>query len=245
MSRLLLLAGTAEARQLSVELSRAGVDAIASLAGVTRAPVKLDLPMRIGGFGGASGFLEFLAGQGIAAVLDATHPFAARISHRTAQICKEKGIPYLHVLREEWSVNECDKWVSLEKECQLAPHVDEGSTVFLATGLQNLTDFANLPKCRIFARRIDVPTTAFPFPGGVFLQGHPPFSVKDEVALFERLGVDWLVVKNSGGTASRAKLDAARELGISVALINRPPQPDAPRAATVAAAMDWVRGLRL
>ena len=83
----------------------------------------------------------------------------------------------------------------------------------------------------------------FPFPGGEFLVGRPPFSVADEISLFSQLDVDWLVVKNSGGTASRTKLDAARQLGIRVALIRRPKQPDATRLETVEEAIEWVRNL--
>jgi precorrin-6A/cobalt-precorrin-6A reductase len=58
---------------------------------------------------------------------------------------------------------------------------------------------------------------------------------------FRRLGINWLVTRNSGGTASRAKLEAARTLGIKVAMIRRPPQPPGPKVETVAEAMAWVR----
>lgn len=241
MTRLLLLAGTAEARRIATGLSDAGIDAVASLAGVTRVPVPLALPVRTGGFGGDAGFRRYLRAEGIGAVLDATHPFAARISHRTAAICADTAVPYLQVLREEWRPSAGDKWIFIDRESDLARHVAPGSTVFLATGLQNLSDFANLRRARVHARRIEAPAEPFPFPGGEFLHGRPPFSVADEVTLFAWLGVDWLVVKNSGGIASRAKLDAARELGIRVALINRPAQPDAPRVASVPEALDWAR----
>ena len=63
----------------------------------------------------------------------------------------------------------------------------------------------------------------------------------DEVELFTKLGVDWLVVKNSGGEASRSKLDAARALGIKVALIKRPSMPKALRFETPDQAIDWVK----
>ena len=118
-----------------------------------------------------------------------------------------------------------------------------GSTVFLATGRQTLEAFAGLSRCRLICRQIDPPDGPFPFPNGEFLVGRPPFSEADEVALFERLGVDWLVVKNAGGTPSRTKLDAARVLGIKVAMIARPPRPDAAIVETEAEAMAWVRDL--
>ena len=113
--------------------------------------------------------------------------------------------------------------------------------MFLATGRQTLERLSGLEGRRVICRQIDPPEGPFPFPNGRYLVGRPPFSVADETKLFEELGVDWLVVKNAGGSLSRTKLDAARALGIDVAMIARPPQPDALRVETVAAAMAWVR----
>ncbi len=241
--KLLLLAGTGEAREIAARLAARGANAVASLAGATRRPAELALPTRNGGFGGHAGFERYLDAERIGAVLDATHPFAARISRRTAEVCAEKAIPYRQFLRPEWQPGDGDRWTFIAAEADAAGHIPPGATVFLATGMQNLGDFANLRAGRLIARRIDTPREPFPFPGGEFLQGRPPFSVADEVALFRKLGVDWLVVKNSGGKASRSKLDAARILGIPVALIERPAQPPGPKLTTVEDALDWVAGL--
>ncbi len=244
MIRLLLLAGSGEARALAEALAKMpGLQATASLAGATRQPADLALPTRTGGFGGREPFRAYLRDNRIGAVLDATHPFAARISARTAEVCAAEGIPYAQVLRPEWRPVPGDDWTCFDREEEVAGFVPEGATVFLGTGPQGLGRFANLTGRRVICRRIDPPRAPFPFPGGEFLVGRPPFSLADETRLFRRLGVDWLVVKNSGGDASRSKLDAARALGIRVALMRRPAQPDAPRFETVEAALDWVRGL--
>ena len=95
----------------------------------------------------------------------------------------------------------------------------------------------------MICRQIDPPEGPFPFPGGEFLVGRPPFSVADEVALFSRLGVDVLIVKNAGGAASGTKLTAARQLGIPVLMIARPAVGDWPTVFSVDAALAWVRGL--
>lgn len=241
--RLLLLAGTGEAQQLARALVAAGVDAVASLAGATRAPRPTGLPTRHGGFGGEAGFRAFLAAGGITAVLDATHPFAHRISHRTARICAEESIPYCQFLRPAWTPGPGDRWARVAREEDVAALVPEGAMVFLATGRQTLERFANLTHARLICRQIDPPEGPFPYPNGAFLVGRPPFSVEEETALFQRLGVDWLVVKNAGGEAPRSKLVAARDLGVAVAMIDRPPQPDAPKVASVAEALDWVAAL--
>jgi len=240
---LLLLAGTGEARLIATELAALDVPAVASLAGATRQPATLALPTRSGGFGGRQGFIEYLEAEKITAVLDATHPFAVRISHRTAEVCGERGLPYVQFLRPEWQAQAGDKWTFLDHEAEAAEHIEAGATVFLATGLQNLKDFANLTGRRVICRRIDTPQDAFPFPGGDYLMGRPPFSIEYEITLFQQLGVDWLVVKNSGGAASRSKLDAARALGIKVALIRRPLQPAGQKVTTLTEALDWVAQL--
>lgn len=244
MTRLLLLAGTGEARRLAGALAgMEGVRATASLAGATRTPEALALPTRHGGFGGREGFRAYLRDEGVTAVLDATHPFAIRMTRRTADVCAEEGVAYAQLLRPEWAPGPGDDWVFFDREDEVAGFVPEGATVFLGTGPQGLARFANLRGRRVICRRIDPPQGPFPFPGGEWQLGRPPFSVEDEVALFSRLGIDWLVVKNSGGDASRSKLDAARALGIKVALMRRPAQPQAMRFETVEAALEWVRGL--
>lgn len=240
---LLLLAGTGEAQAIAKALAQRGVDAIASLAGTTRMPRAMDLPTRHGGFGGTEGFRSYLDDAGVTAVLDATHPFAHDISMRSAAICAERNIPYCQVLRPAWTPEAGDDWTFLTQEEDAARHIAPGATVFLATGRQTLHRFANLSTCRLICRQIDPPDRDFPFPNGAFLLGRPPLSVEEETELFRRLGIDWLIVKNAGGAAPRSKLIAARELGIKVAMITRPPQPDAPRVATVEDALAWIEKL--
>ncbi len=240
---LLLLGGTREARELSKRLSAEGADAVMSLAGVTRAPVLDGLTSRLGGFGGAEGFASYVSEEKITAVLDATHPFASQITDRTAQMCQDLELPYAQLLRPAWVPRRDDNWLMIDAEDDAAAHIPLASTVFLATGRQTLGRFENLKGRRVICRQIDPPDGPFPFDGGEYLIGRPPFSVPDEVALFKDLSVDWLVVKNAGGAASFTKLEAARRLGLSVLMIKRPPMPDAHRIETVDAAMDWVRSL--
>ena len=242
---LLLLAGTTEARQLARALAEQGPPAIATLAGATRAPETLPLPTRRGGFRGEAGFRAFLEEHAITAILDATHPFATRITARTARTAAELGLPYLLLLRPPWRPGPGDNWITVEREDEAAAHIAPGATVFLATGRQSLPGFANLATDgrRLICRRIDAPRNPFPYPNGEYLLGRGPFSVAEERALFERLGVDALVVKNAGGTGSAPKLEAARELGLPVVMLARPQPPEVARVETVAEALKWARGL--
>ncbi len=240
---LLLLAGTGEAQQIARHLAERDRPVIASLAGATRAPRDMPVAVRSGGFGGDAGFCAFLQEADISAVLDATHPFAARISNRTARICAGAQIPYCYVLRPGWTAQSGDRWTMVDREEDVERHIAKGLTVFLATGRQTLDRFANLTGRRLICRQIDPPDREFPFENGRFLIGRPPFSVAQETALFRDLQIDWLVVKNAGGMASATKLTAARDLGLEVAMINRPVPPDAPIVPSVAAALAWVDAL--
>ena len=190
----LLLAGTGEAQRIARALADRDCPAIASLAGATRAPNPTGLPTHIGGFGGADGFRAFLKDKGITRVLDATHPFAHRISTRSAMICAELTLPYCQLLRPAWQAEDGDRWTELACEEDAARHVRPGEVVFLATGRQTLPRFANLSHARLICRQIDPPDGPFPFPNGEFLIGRPPFSVEHEVRLFTDLQVDWLMV---------------------------------------------------
>ena len=238
---LLLLGGTGEARQIAEHLR--GQDAVISLAGATRNPEAQALPTRIGGFGGEDGFRAYLRDANITAVLDATHPFAHRITARTAQVCRTQELPYVQFLRPPWKPEPGDRWIEIAAEHEAAEHIPTGAVVFLGTGRQTLHRFANLKGREVICRQIDPPERPFPFEGGRFLVGRPPFSVEDEVALFSDLGVDYLVVKNAGGAPSRTKLTAARLLGIPVLMIARPPRGDWPVVETVAEVLAWVRAL--
>ena len=240
----LLLAGTGEAREIAAGLHAAGVDAVASLAGATQRAGPLALPTRSGGFGGRAGFEAYLDDAEITAVLDATHPFAADITARTAEVCASRGVPYLYHLRAPWRPAPGDIWREIAREEEAAALIPPGATVFLGTGRQTLDRFANLAGRRVICRQIDPPTQPFPFPGGEYLVGRPPFSVAHERALFAALGIDWIVVKNAGGDASRTKLTAAADLGIPVLMIQRPVVPDGIAVTdSVAAAIDWAQGL--
>jgi len=238
---ILLLAGTAEARALAHALAATpGLPVIASLAGAVRAPAPLPVPTRLGGFGGDAGFAAWLSAHRPRMVVDATHPFAATIGHRTAAACAARGVPYLRLLRPPWAPGPGDDWVDIAAEDAAARVIPPAARVFLATGGQRLGRFAGLAGRYVVWRGIDTRDTG-PIPGAVFVQGRPPFTEAAERALMTAHRIDWLVTRNAGGDMGRAKLAAARALGVRVAMIARPPALDAPTVATVAAALDRIR----
>lgn len=241
---ILLLAGTSEAREIAATLSAREMVHIASLAGATRAPKTDGGTWRVGGFGGEAGFRDFLKCEAISAVIDATHPFAARISERTFRVCADLGLRHIQLMRPAWEPAEGDTWFPVVNELEAAALVEPQETVFLATGRQTLDQFESLVAKHIYCRQIDPPTRPFPFENGEYVIGRPPFSVDEEIALFRKLDVDWLVVKNAGGDASRSKLDAARALRLRVAMIERPPALACEVVSSVAKVLNWVENLK-
>lgn len=240
--RMLLLAGTAEAAQIARALAReTRVVATASLARATPAPAALGLPTRIGGWGGDEAFRLWLLREQIDAVLDATHPFAATVSHRTAAICADEGVSYIQFLRRSWTPGGDDHWEFLNSERDASRVVPRGARVLLATGQRRLEHFAGMVDRHLIVRVPYLPNTQFPLADGRYLVRPAALSIAAEEALLHDLGVTWIVTRNSGGSASFAKLEAARRLGISVAMIRRPPQPESARISTVSEALAWVR----
>jgi precorrin-6A/cobalt-precorrin-6A reductase len=244
ISHLLLLAGAGEAREIAHALAaQSRFKVTASLHYPERVVDPLPVPTRVGQFGGEAAFDRFLSDQGIDAVLDATHPFAAQISFRSQRLCGARAIPFAQVLRPEWRPETGDTWVDVANETQAAEIVPPGARVFTTTGRDSLRGFRNMHADHLFVRQLNEDPERKPVAKVTYISGTPPFSVQQEVDLFQDLKIDWLVVRNAGGEASRSKLDAARVLGLPVAMIRRPQQPPGAKLETAKAALDWALAL--
>jgi precorrin-6A/cobalt-precorrin-6A reductase len=238
----LLLGGTGEARALASALSGAGVEVISSLAGRVSNPALPVGPVRIGGFGGASGLAQYLRDEQIAAVVDATHPFAATITANAVVAAAEVGCPLLVLRRPGWTAGADDDWQRVADISAAAAQVANGpaGTVFLTTGKRDLAVFAGDAGHDYLVRAVDPPTGAGPLRMTLLLD-RGPYRLDRERALMLEHGVNVLVTKDSGGSMTSAKLAAARELGISVVMVDRPALPaDVAVVDTVTAAAAWV-----
>ena len=234
----LVLGGTGEARELAAALVDAGVEVVSSLAGRLTDPVLPVGGVRTGGFGGVPGLSAWLAEHAPAAVVDATHPFAAGITANAAAACSATGTRLLRLQRPGWTAGPGDDWRWVDDLAQAATVVR--GTAFLTTGRQGVGAFAGLPG-RVLVRCVDPPTDPLPA-GAVLVLARGPFSVADELALMREHAVDVVVTKDSGGPMTAAKLVAARELGIPVVLVRRPPLPAGVAVVpTVEEALAWLR----
>lgn len=242
MPKLLILGGTGDAAKFIAQAAELpGVELVSSLAGRTPKP---NMPtvgqVRIGGFGGEAGLLEFLRREQIDVLIDVTHPFAAQISWNAANAAKAHGIPHLLVNRPGWEPQPDDRWIETpthEAAADLLPGL--AKWVFLTIGRQELAAFAHLPDLWFLMRMITPPDPPIPVGEVILQQG--PFSVEAEIELMQRYGIAAIVSKNSGGNATYAKIIAARELAIPVVMIPRPMLPETAIVNSIDAALDWLR----
>ncbi|PTR27530.1 precorrin-6A/cobalt-precorrin-6A reductase [Rhodococcus sp. OK519] len=240
MRRILVLGGTREARTLAARLDpEQDVEVISSLAGRVREPVLPVGRVRIGGFGGVEGLTTWLRDNDIDAVVDATHPFAARITANAADAADGTGVPLLVLRRAEWTSRPGDRWHTVPDLASAADAVAGlGERVFLTIGRQGVDAFADRPEW-FLVRAIDPPDVGMP-PRAELLLARGPFTVDDEIALLRRHRIDVVVSKNSGGALTEAKLDAARALGVPVVMVARAPIPaGVPTTSDLDVAVAW------
>jgi precorrin-6A/cobalt-precorrin-6A reductase len=238
--RILILGGTGEARELAAELVAAGGDVISSLAGRVRQPRLPDGPVRIGGFGGPAGLAAFLRAERVTHLIDATHPYAATITASAAQAAAEAGLPRLVLRRPSWETD--PSWKAVPDIAAAAAAVRDwpGQDVFLTTGRRDLGVFAADDRHRFLVRTVDPPDGAVP-PRMTLILSRGPYTVEGESALIREHRVGLLVTKNSGGGMTGAKLTAARDLGVQVVMVARPPLPPGGTvAATVPDVLRWL-----
>ncbi len=225
---------------LAAAIARAGLDAVYSYGGRTRAPANQPLPTRIGGFGSVSGLVDYIAREGITHVIDATHPFAAEMSRNAVEACAETGTPLIALERAPWIRAPGDNWIEVTDVDGAAAALPEMQTqVFLAIGRQHIAPFASRPQHAYTLRFVDPPETPLPFTADVIVS-RGPFTLDGELEMMRARRIAWIVARNSGGDGARAKIDAARTLGLPVIMISRPQLPERLRVESVAEIMQWL-----
>lgn len=238
----LVLGGTADARDLADRLVADGVDVVTSLAGRTKGPRLPSGNVRVGGFGGADGLVDWLAGNAIDAVVDATHPFAATITGHAAQACDRLGVGLLRLVRPGWADHpDAGSWHWVGDHAAAAEAASRlGDRIVLTVGRQNLPTYLVLSDRTVLARVAEPPELVLP-PSWTLIARRGPFALADELALLGSFGCQVLVTKDSGGPTA-AKLDAARTVGASVVVVGRPLPPEGLESVgDVEAAVAWLQ----
>lgn len=242
MSRILILGGTTEARELAEHLAaRADLEIIVSLAGRTKSPAPQPAPIRSGGFGGAAGLADYLRNEGIDALIDATHPYANIISGSAASAARQAGVPLVALRRPPWRAVAGDRWIQAADVADAVRLLgDRPRRVFVTLGRTELAALASAPQHFYLIRSVDAVEPPLPLPHVNYVTNRGPFSEAADRALMRAHEIDAVVAKNSGGSASYGKIAAARALALDVIMLRRPVPPDAPAVETVQNALAWL-----
>jgi precorrin-6A/cobalt-precorrin-6A reductase len=244
--RILILGGTTEARRLAERLARrADLTVTLSLAGRTAAPAVQPVPVRIGGFGGADGLADYLTNEGVDALIDATHPYAAAISANAARAAQATGVPLLALRRPPWNAVAGDRWIEVaDARAAVAALGVTPRRVFLALGRKELAPFVDAPQHHYLVRSVDPVDPPLAVPHASYVTGRGPFTEADDRALLCAHNIEIVVAKNSGGTATYGKIAAARELALPVIMPSRPPLPKVSAVDSVEDALAWLDHVR-
>jgi precorrin-6A/cobalt-precorrin-6A reductase len=242
MKRLLILGGTGDALALArqaIDLPELAV--ITTLAGRTQAPKTVAGTVRVGGFGGEAGLVEYLQTAQIDLLIDATHPFAAQMSWHGAGAAQQVEIPWLMLVRPAWTRSSLDNWIEVDSIAAAVTAIPTtAKRIFLTIGRQQLPPFAVLTDRWCLMRSIDPPDPTMQLPPGELLLDRGPFSLAQELKLLQDYRIEAIVSKNSGGAATYAKVIAARELGLPIVMVQRPIMPDGETVPDVVGAIEWL-----
>ncbi len=238
---LLILGGTTEATALCRVLSERGLHGTISFAGRVDRPVRQPLPQRVGGFGGVAGLANYLRAEKITHVIDATHPFAAQMSHNAVTACAQAGVPLTALTRAPWAAQTGDIWTHVPDIPQAVAALDRpAERIMLAIGRMHLAEFEPLPQHFYLLRLVDPPKAPLAFPDHHVLVDRGPFEAASDQRLMTDHKISLVVSKNSGGTGARAKLDAAQALQIPVIMIDRPPMPKRHEVHSIDRVLHWL-----
>jgi len=233
---ILILGGTAEARALAAGLVADQIPVVSSLAGRVSRPTLPAGGVRVGGFGGAAGLASYLTEHRIAAVVDATHPFAAQISANAAAAAAQTRTPLVRLERPSWREHpNAGEWTWVPDVAAARDAADAWPRPFVTTGRQSLEAFLPWADREVLVRVVDPPTFAVP-EHWTLIRSRGPYDLAAERELMTGWRVGILLTKDSGGQHTAAKLEAAAELGVPVVVVQCPPRPaGVPAVRTVAA----------
>ena len=235
-NRLWLLSGTGEGPPLATALLARGWRLrvwVVSSAAARSYPAAPALELAVGPIGGPQAVAEALAqaealGERPAWVVDATHPFARRISADLASACQLRGQPLLRLLRP---LLPCGGATLLDDLHALSTIPLAGRSLLLAIGARHLaTAMAHSPGSRHHARILPSSSAlAQAMAAGLAAERvaclHPSKGGAIERALCRRWGIEAVLCRRSGGITEHLWHTLSADCGLPLLLLERPLEP--------------------
>lgn len=220
--KILVVGGTADGRYLASELDALGVDVIYSIAGIVR---KATLPCAVvsGGFSQFGGLEKFVLDNDITHLVDATHPFAQKMSNKIAQVSNILLLPAIRFHRKAWQKTAQDNWIEVTQWPELIEKLAHHQSLFITAGQVTQTVLDQLAaQAQHLLLRTAMPVK-ITLPNNVtWIKAIGPFELEHEKQLIAQYKIDAIISKNSGGESTYAKIQAAAEVGIPVYQFKRP-----------------------
>lgn len=231
MTGVFVFSGTTEGRAIARYLRSRGVEVHVRVATEYGAVVMEDdgVDVQVGSCGGAEGITRTIRENGYSLVIDATHPYARRISQHIREGCADAGVECIRLVRSDGGDHEGVTEVASVAEAVEFLKGTEGN-VLVSTGSNELALFASIPdyKERITARVLSTresmdKAVALGFEGSHLIAAQGPFTEEENLAALKRIDARWLVTKDSGTIGGFGeKVRAARRAGAGIVLVSRP-----------------------
>ena len=221
--KLLILGGTADARHLAKVMHQAqpSLELVYSVAGLVRQP---NVPATVvsGGFTQFGGLSAYCTAQHVDGIVNVTHPFSTTMGDHAQQASSELGINYWRFLRPTWQHKAGDDWRLFSTKEKLLRALSGYERALLTLGQVSPKELAFLKSDQHIWLRTAVQPTP-PLPSHVnWIKAIGPFNEACELALLKQHHIQVIASKNSGGSATEAKLAAARTLKVPVFMLQRP-----------------------
>ena len=221
--KLLILGGTADARHLAsaIHQLQPALELVYSVAGLVRQP-QVPATVVSGGFSQFGGLNTYCQQQHIDGIVNTTHPFSVTMGQHAEQTCNALGLPYWRFLRPQWQQKSGDDWRLFSHTESLLRALSSYPRILLTLGQVGPEQLALLnPKQHVWLRTAVKPK--HPLPTNVtWIKAIGPFAEADELTLLKHHKIQALASKNSGGSSTEAKLNAARTLQLPVFMLQRP-----------------------
>lgn len=242
---ILILGGTSDGAALACHLSERFAERariIVSYSGVTGHQPDLPCEIRVGGFGGTEGLIEYIKNEAIDFLIDATHPFAKKISGNVSEAVRTLGLPAVIFHRPPWDETPQDTWHHVSDMDAAARKVAQlAKPTFLSIGVKELNAFQGLGEIPLLVRLLKKPEQSLKLDRYQIVCARPPFTLEDEKQLMGDHNIRLLVTKNSGGDKTASKIEAARALGVEVIMVDRPASEPLEHIRTIPDIVEWLR----